>query len=230
MSDKVVFLTGAGISVESGLNTFRNANGIWNTYKLEDVASTAAWKKNPSAVLAFYNERRRAVLEAKPNPAHQAIAWLERHCEVVIVTQNIDDLHERAGSTNVVHVHGEVLKGRSTVDPRLVYSLQKPTLDIGELCEKGSQLRPDVVFFGESIYAFDEARQLIRAASKVIVVGTSLTVFPVAGLVEEAAADAEKYLVSPDSQFVPPGYTFLCGNATTVVPRLVDRWIRGTES
>ncbi|UPG83916.1 NAD-dependent protein deacylase [Luteibacter aegosomatis] len=225
MKETIVFLTGAGISAESGLQTFRDAGGLWHGHRVEDVASPEAWEKDPSMVLAFYDARRRAVRDARPNVAHEAIAALEERCEVIVVTQNIDDLHERAGSRNVLHVHGEILKARSTVDPSLVYRLAKATIDMGDLCEKGSQLRPDVVFFGEGVYALAEARKAMRNARRVVVVGTSLTVFPVAGLVKEAPFDAERYVISPDShQQVPDGYMFLQGKASDEVPRLLRDW------
>lgn len=224
MRDRVVFLTGAGTSVESGLPTFRGSDGLWEGQSLEDVASPSAWAKNPAGVLAFYDARRRAVLAAQPNAAHDAIAALENTCDVIVITQNIDDLHERAGSTNVLHIHGEVLKARSTVDPNLVYPLSKPTIEIGDLCEKGSQLRPHVVFFEEEVIALKEARKAMRSAHRVVVVGTSLQVYPAASLVYEAPSDADRYFVSPDKQGVPNGYMLLRGKATAEVPRLLQEW------
>ncbi|GLQ87285.1 SIR2 family NAD-dependent protein deacylase [Dyella flagellata] len=229
MTDKLVFLTGAGVSAESGLKTFRDMGGLWNEYAIEDVASPEAWRKNPATVLSFYNERRCAVLDAKPNAAHLAIAGLEQRFDVVVITQNIDDLHERAGSTSVIHVHGEILKARSTIDAGLFYRLQKSTIELGDLCEQGSQLRPDVVWFGENVRFMSECEEHLRSASRVVVVGTSLTVYPAAGLVQKAPFDAEKYLVSPEPQKVPYGFRFLRGPASTVVPRIATCWLEGRK-
>ena len=227
MTEKVVVFTGAGVSAESGLKTFRDISGLWNEYAIEDVASPEGWKRNPSAVLGFYNERRQAVLAAKPNDAHKAIASLEAKFDVVVITQNIDDLHERAGSTNVIHVHGEILKARSSVDPSLVYGLTKPAIEMGELCEKGSQLRPDVVWFGEEVRRLEDCVGHFATASRVLTIGTSLTVYPAAGLVKKASFQAEKYLVSPEVQKVPYGFRFLRGSAATVVPHVVTCWLEG---
>lgn len=229
MAEKVVVFTGAGVSAESGLKTFRDMGGLWNEYAIEDVASPEGWEKDPSVVLSFYNERRHAVLAAQPNAAHNAIASLEAKFEVVVVTQNIDDLHERAGSTNVIHVHGEILKARSSVDPSLIHVLTKPTIELGEFCEKGSQLRPDVVWFGENIRFMEECLGHFATASRIITVGTSLTVYPAAGLVKKAPFSAEKYLVSLEPQKVPYGFRFLRGSAATVVPHVVNCWLEGRK-
>lgn len=227
--DKVVVFTGAGVSAESGLKTFRDMGGLWNEYAIEDVASPEGWMRNPSAVLDFYNERRRAVLAAEPNAAHRAIAWLQEAFDVVVITQNVDDLHERAGSTNVIHVHGEILKARSSIDPSLIYALNKSTIELGELCEKGSQLRPDVVWFGEDVRHMAECLEHFATASRIITVGTSLTVYPAAGLVKKARFSAEKYLISPEAQKIPYGFRFLRGQAATVVPHVVTCWIAGRK-
>jgi len=225
--DKVIVFTGAGVSAESGLKTFRDVGGLWNDYAIEDVASPEGWRRNPSVVLDFYNERRRAVLEAAPNAAHVAIARLQDIFDVVVITQNIDDLHERAGSRNVIHFHGEILKARSSIDPSLIYALNKPTIELGELCEKGSQLRPDVVWFGEDVRHMDVCVEHFSTASRIITVGTSLTVFPAAGLVKKARSSAEKYLISPEVQKVPYGFRFLRGQAATAVPHVVTCWLNG---
>ena len=229
MREKVVVFTGAGISAESGLRTFRDMNGYWNEYAIESVASPEGWEANPSAVLSFYNERRQAVLDAQPNAAHIAIAKLERDFDVVVVTQNVDDLHERAGSSKIIHVHGEILKARSTKDQALVYSLTKPTIKLGDLCEIGSQLRPHIVWFGEEAMHMQEATKQFVEASKILTVGTSLTVYPAAGLIKKARFSAEKYLISAEIQEVPYGYRFLRGNATTVVPHVVTCWLDGRK-
>ena len=229
MREKVIIFTGAGISAESGLRTFRDMGGYWCQYRLEDVASPAGWKANPEAVLSFYNERRKAVLEASPNAAHLALAALEEFFEVVVVTQNIDDLHERAGSSNVIHVHGEILKARSTADGSLVYPLTKSELALGDRCELGSQLRPDVVWFGEHVRFIDEAARHFADATKILAIGTSLSVYPAAALVDEARYSAEKYLVAPEAESVPYGYRFIRGNAASVVPHVVKCWSEGRK-
>jgi NAD-dependent deacetylase len=227
--EKIVVFTGAGVSAESGLRTFRDMGGLWHEFAIEDVASPEGWKRNAAIVLDFYNERRTAVLSAQPNAAHEAIARLEAQFEVIVITQNIDDLHERAGSSNVIHVHGEILKARSSIHHSLVYALDKPTIELGELCEKGSQLRPDVVWFGENVRHIDECLEHFSTASKVITVGTSLTVYPAASLVRKARFSAEKYLVSPEAQKVPYGFRFLRGHAATVVPHVVTCWLEGRK-
>lgn len=229
MREKIVIFSGAGISAESGLRTFRDMNGYWNEYPVEEVASPEGWKKNPDVVLRFYNERRKAVLAAQPNAAHSAIVQLEEKYDIVVITQNIDDLHERAGSSNVIHVHGEILKARSSTDGSLIYSLTTPTIELGQLCEKGSQLGPYVVWFGESAQFISESAEHIASASKVLVVGTSLSVHPAAGLVTKAKFSAEKYVISPDVQDVPYGYKFLRGNAAAVVPHVVTCWSEGRK-
>lgn len=187
------------------------------------------WKANPRAVLEFYNERRKAVLQASPNAAHTAIAALEERFDVVVITQNIDDLHERAGSTNVLHVHGEILKARSSVDPSLVYPLATAVIEMGQLCEQGSQLRPDVVWFGEAVRFMDEAAREFARASRVLTIGTSLSVYPAAGLVSKAKPAAEKVLVAPEIDRPPPGYRFFQGKAAAVVPHIARCWLEGRK-
>lgn len=229
MREKIVVFTGAGVSAESGLKTFRDMGGYWHQYSIESVASPAGWKAHPEAVLAFYNERRKDVLRASPNAAHLAIAALETRFDVTVITQNIDDLHERAGSTNVMHLHGEILNARSSVDPSLIHRLESDVIDIGHLCAKGSQLRPDVVWFGEAVRFMDEAAMVFASASKVLTIGTSLSVYPAAGLVDEAKTSAEKYLVAPEHEYTPLGYRLLRGSAAVVVPRVVKCWIAGRK-
>lgn len=229
MKEKIVVFTGAGISAESGLKTFRDMDGLWNQYRVEEVASPEGWAANPSLVLHFYNERRQTVLAAQPNAAHKAIARLEERFDVVVITQNIDDLHERGGSTKVRHVHGEILKACSSRDPSLIYPLQKPTIELGELCEKGSQLRPYVVWFGETIHFINEAAEHFEAASKALIVGTSLSVYPAAGLLRAAKSSAEKYIVSLEHMRRPHGYHFLRVKATEQVPYVVDCWLEGRK-
>ena len=193
------------------------------------MASPAGWKTHPEAVLAFYNERRKDVLRASPNAAHLAIAALETRFDVVVITQNIDDLHERAGSTNVMHLHGEILNARSSVDPSLIYRLKSDVIDIGHLCEQNSQLRPDVVWFGEAVRFMDEAALAFASASKILTIGTSLSVYPAAGLVDEAKTSAEKYFVAPEYEYTPLGYRLLRGSAAVVVPHVVKCWMAGRK-
>jgi NAD-dependent deacetylase len=194
---KVVVFTGAGVSAESGIRTFRDSGGLWEQYKVEDVATLQAWHKNTELVLDFYNKRRRQVLDAKPNAAHIAIAALQNKYQVQVITQNIDDLHERAGSENVLHLHGEIKKSRSTVDASLIYNIEGWELKKGDKCERGSQLRPHIVWFGEMVPAMDEAVQIAGQADLFIIVGTSLEVYPAASLVQFAPYEAKKYLIDP---------------------------------
>ncbi len=229
MREKVVVFTGAGVSAESGLRTFRDMGGYWREYAIESVASPEGWKANPQAVLEFYNERRKAVLQASPNAAHLAIAALEARFDVVVITQNIDDLHERAGSTNVMHVHGEILKARSSVDPFLSYPLATAVIEMGQLCEHGSQLRPDVVWFGEAVRFMDEAASEFGRASRVLTIGTSLSVYPAAGLLGHGKPSAEKYFVAPEIVCPPPGHRFFQGKAAAVVPHIARCWLEGRK-
>lgn len=219
---KVVVLSGAGISEESGLKTFRDSDGLWENYRIEDVATPAGWKKDRNLVLAFYNERRKQVLNAKPNLAHQALADLERKYKVTIITQNIDDLHERAGSQNVLHLHGEIFKSRSTADPGLIYPINGSDLNDGEKCELGSQLRPHIVWFGEMVPALEEAASIISGADIFIVVGTSLAVYPAAGLVDFAPDHSEKYIVDPKAVSLR-GFTAIYEKAGTGIPLLAEK-------
>ena len=194
---KIVVFTGAGMSAESGLRTFRDSNGLWEEYRIEDVATPEAWQRNKPLVLKFYNERLKQVVNTKPNKGHLILADLQKHFDVQIITQNVDDLHERAGSKKVLHLHGEIRKMRSSVDEELVYPIKKQEIKLGELCEKGSQLRPHIVWFGEMVPEMDNAINLIVQADIVITVGTSLAVYPAAGLINYAGPDAIKYLVDP---------------------------------
>lgn len=195
--NKLVVFSGAGISAESGLRTFRDSNGLWEDYKVEDVATPEAWERNPDMVLSFYNKRRKQVIEAKPNAAHYALVELEKKFDVQIITQNIDDLHERAGSKKVLHLHGEIIKSRSSLHPELVYKIRGSEIKMGDTCEKGSQLRPHVVWFGESVPQMESACRLAEKAAVFIIVGTSLSVYPAAGLIEFVPKDTPKYLIDP---------------------------------
>jgi len=196
---KIIVLTGAGMSAESGLKTFRDQDGLWNKYKIEEVASPKAWQREPQVVLDFYNQRRKQLFEVEPNIAHYELVKLEEKFHVQIITQNVDDLHERAGSSNVMHLHGELKKVRSTIDENLVYQMDSWELKLGDFCEKGSQLRPYIVWFGEPVPNFSKASEIAAKAEILIVIGTSLTVYPAALLVNEAPNESIKYLIDPNA-------------------------------
>ena len=191
---KLVVLTGAGISAESGLRTFRDSDGLWEGYNIEDVATPRAWRKDPQLVLEFYNYRRKNVSDAKPNAAHVGLAELEKNYDVTIITQNIDDLHERAGSTKVLHLHGEIFKMRSERDEELVYNI-RGDIRIGDKAADGHQLRPNIVWFEEPVPMIEEAIPVVRSSDIFVVVGTSLVVYPAAGLVNYAPRNIPKYII-----------------------------------
>ena len=196
---KILFFTGAGISAESGLQTFRDSkNGLWNNFKIEDVCTPAAWENNPSLVLDFYNQRRKQCREAKPNLAHKLIAKLETHYEVTVVTQNVDNLHERAGSTKVIHLHGELMKVRSTVDSSLIY-VREDDIVLGDLCEKQSQLRPHIVWFGEGLDSdlLDNSIKEAMNCAVCVVVGTSLQVYPANTLPDYVPFGSQMIVIDP---------------------------------
>ncbi|MEO7175419.1 MAG: NAD-dependent deacylase [Saprospiraceae bacterium] len=194
---KIVMLTGAGISAESGLKTFRDAGGLWEGHAIEDVATPQAFERNPDLVLEFYNQRRRQLLEVQPNGAHRAITELAKRHEVKVVTQNVDDLHERAGNNSVLHLHGELLSVRSTGYPSLKYRWNKDLI-IGDLCSRGHQLRPDIVWFGEAVPLMDQATDWVEEADVVIIVGTSMLVYPAAGLIYSASSNVPIYYIDPN--------------------------------
>jgi NAD-dependent deacetylase len=194
---RIVVFTGAGMSAESGIKTFRDNGGIWEEFKLEDVATPEAWQRNPKLVLDFYNQRRKQVMEAKPNRGHIILAELEKFFDVQIITQNIDDLHERAGSKKILHLHGQIVKSQSSLDPNLVYNMKTSEINFGEKCEKGSQLRPHIVWFGEMVPEMENAIEMMANADIFITVGTSLVVYPAAGLIHYAPPKSIKYLVDP---------------------------------
>ena len=197
MKPRLVAFTGAGVSAESGIKTFRDSDGLWEEYAISEVATPQAWEKNKTLVLDFYNKRRKQILTAQPNPAHLALAALEKKYDVQIITQNIDDLHERAGSKKVLHLHGEIIKSRSTADASLIYPINGPDLNVGDTCEKGSQLRPHIVWFGEMVPAMEMAYVLAEKAELFLVIGTSLAVYPAAGIVDYAPAHIPKFLIDP---------------------------------
>jgi NAD-dependent deacetylase len=194
---KIIVLTGAGISAESGLKTFRDSDGLWEGYNIEDVATPQAWEHNPQLVQDFYNQRRKSVLEAQPNAAHYALAKLQEKYDVTIITQNIDDLHERAGSKNVVHLHGVITRSQSSVDPKLTYPINGWEIKMDEVCELGSPLRAHVVWFGEDVPMIEPAARLCATADIFILVGTSLAVYPAAGLINYVPASVPKYIIDP---------------------------------
>jgi len=191
---KLVVLTGAGISAESGLRTFRDSDGLWEGYNIEDVATPRAWFRNPQLVLDFYNMRRKDVLNAQPNTAHKGLADLEQYYDVHIVTQNIDDLHERAGSTNVLHLHGEILKMRSEENEHNLYPIAAD-IKLGDIATDGAQLRPHVVWFEEAVPMIEEAIPIMQAADMFVLIGTSLAVYPAAGLVDFIKPEVKKYVI-----------------------------------
>lgn len=192
---KLVVLSGAGISQESGIKTFRDGNGLWENHDIMEVASPEGWRKNRALVQGFYNQRRKQAQECHPNEAHKILARLEEHLEVIIITQNVDDLHERAGSSQVIHLHGELSKAQSSINSDLIYPIEGWEITEGQLCEEGSQLRPHIVWFGEPVVKMEEAIQFAEIADYFLVVGTSLQVYPAAGLLNFVPAEAKKFLV-----------------------------------
>ncbi|MEL7145028.1 MAG: NAD-dependent deacylase [Bacteroidota bacterium] len=194
---KIVVLTGAGVSAESGIKTFRDSNGLWEGHDVMEVASPQGWSKNRALVLDFYNQRRKQARDAQPNRGHYALAELEREHDVTIITQNVDNLHEKAGSTNVLHLHGELFKSRSTLDENLVYEMDGWEIKEGDTCEKGSQLRPHIVWFGEMVPMMEPAADIVRQADAFMVVGTSMVVYPAASLIDFVPFGAPKYIIDP---------------------------------
>lgn len=207
--EKLVVFSGAGMSAESGLKTFRDNGGLWENHDVHEVATPEAWARNPDMVLRFYNERRKQLLKAVPNGAHQTVAKLENHYDVTVVTQNIDNLHERAGSKNVMHLHGELMKARSQSNPNYRVVLEKATMDSNDRCPEGLQLRPDVVWFGEPVPMIEVASKVISLADILIVIGTSLNVYPAAGLVFEASRNCKKIVIDPKSNDLQLGADWL---------------------
>ena len=218
---KIVVLTGAGISAESGLKTFRDSNGLWEGHDVMEVASPEGFERNPELVLDFYNQRRRQLLEVEPNSAHLALAALEKKHDVVIITQNVDDLHERAGSSKVIHLHGELLKVRSTFDEHLVMDW-RTDLNLGDFCEHNHQLRPHIVWFGEAVPKMDIAIQQVEAGDVVLIIGTSMQVYPAAGLIQYSRPEARIYFVDPNPSISSSErIKVYAENATTGVPKVI---------
>lgn len=195
---KLVVLSGAGMSAESGIPTFRGGDGLWENHRIEDVATPEAWERDAALVQRFYNERRKGVLAAQPNIGHRVLARLQAYLDVTIITQNIDDLHERAGSKHVVHLHGEITKSRSTKNPMLVYPIEGWEIKMTDRCELGSPLRPHIVWFGEGVPMLEHAADWCAQADIFVVVGTSLQVYPAAGLIHEVPYTAQCFIVDPD--------------------------------
>ena len=222
---KIVVLTGAGMSAESGLKTFRDSDGLWENHNVYDVATPEAWERDPEMVLKFYNYRRKQVRVAEPKTPHVALGKLEQKYNVSIITQNIDDLHERAGSTHVIHLHGEVNKARSSVDSSLVYELDHWEMKMGDTCEKGFQLRPHIVWFGEAVPMIEKAIPIVEMADVVMVIGTSLSVYPAAGLLNYATSSSQKYYIDPKGYEGDNHYPIemIKETAGVGVPRLVDQ-------
>lgn len=219
---KLVVLTGAGISADSGLKTFRDSGGLWEGHDVMQIASPEGWAADPELVLEFYNQRRKQALTANSNDAHLALAELEKDFDVTVITQNVDNLHEQAGSTNVIHLHGELSKVRSSVDESLVYELNGWELKLGDRCEKGSQLRPHIVWFGEPVPMMEEAIAHASQADVFLVVGTSLTVYPAAGLIHFVAPEVPKYLIDPkaSSSLKIPNLSIIQKTASTGMKEL----------
>lgn len=202
MKKKLVVLTGAGISAESGIKTFRDSDGLWEGHNVMDVATPEGWHKNPSLVLDFYNQRRQQLKEVQPNKGHQILAELENDFDVYIITQNVDDLHERAGSLNITHLHGELLKVRSIKDENYILDWQND-LNFGDLDEEGNQLRPHIVWFGEQVPALDKAIAITEQADYFVVIGTSLQVYPAAGLIDFTKQETPIYYIDPKPAKIP---------------------------
>lgn len=219
----ITVFTGAGISAESGLKTFRGDDGLWEGNRIEDVATPGAWHRNPELVQRFYNERRKGCLEARPNLAHYALVELAKYYDVSIITQNIDDLHERAGSAHVLHLHGEIVKSQSSLNPRLTYPIKGDRIEMGEKCELGSQLRPHVVWFGEAVPNMEEAFRIVQQTDMLIVIGTSLKVYPAAQLVYEVRGDCEIVVIDPFAfeNKIPGRVSYIAEKATVGVEKLV---------
>ena len=197
--DKLVVLSGAGVSQESGLHTFRDQGGLWENHSIEEVATPQAFEKNPEKVLNFYNQRRRQLLESKPNEAHQYIAALEQYFDVTVITQNVDNFHEQAGSSNVMHLHGELLKSKSVKNSDKIYD-QTDDIKLGDRDKNGDQLRPHVVWFGEAVPMIPVAMEICKKADIALVIGTSLQVYPAAGLINDVPKNTKIYLIDPDPQ------------------------------
>ena len=224
---KLVALTGSGISAESGLKTFRETGGLWENYDVMQVASYDGWTQDRDLVLRFYNERRQQLKTAKPNNGHAGLVKLEQHFDVHIITQNVDDLHERAGSSNILHLHGELTKVRSTGNENLVYDIGYKEVLAGDICDEGHQLRPHIVWFGEPVPAISEAASIVQEADVVVVIGTSMVVYPAAGLLDYARPEIPVYLIDPNEPggSIYRNYEFIKEKAGTGIEKLINQLI-----
>lgn len=225
---KVIVLTGAGMSADSGLKTFRDSDGLWEGHDVTEVATPQAWERDKELVLDFYNERRQQAHTVDPNKGHKALARLEEQYEVTIITQNVDSLHERAGSTHVVHLHGQLSKVRSEDDPSLIYDIGGDTIELGDTAEDGAQLRPHVVWFGEPVPNMEKAADIVPKADILIVIGTSLVVYPAAGLVDLVADDTPKYIIDPGTPGLRSfsGWEHIKERSAEGTPELVDNLLQ----
>lgn len=224
---KIVALTGAGISAESGIPTFRDANGLWEGHDIMEVATPQAFERNPALVLEFYNQRRKAAIGVKPNAGHLALAALEKHFEVTVVTQNVDNLHEKAGSSKVIHLHGELFKCRSTCAEERVFDMEGWELNLGDCCDKGTQLRPHIVWFGEAVPMMETAIKEASEADIFMVIGTSMLVYPAAGLIDYIGYEVPKYIIDPKLPDVPgrPNLHLLAKKASEGVPEVAQKLV-----
>lgn len=215
-------LTGAGISAESGIATFRDAGGLWEGHRVEDVATPEGWTRNPAMVLEFYNQRRKQATEVKPNRGHEILMELEQHFDVTVITQNVDNLHERAGSSRVIHLHGSLFESRSTSNPALIYPITGWELKQGDVCELGSQLRPNIVWFGEAVPMIEVAAVIASRADIFLVVGTSMAVYPAAGLIDYVPDQVRKYVVDPKKPEIlhVPNLEFIAEKASVGMERV----------
>ncbi len=225
MNPKIVVLTGSGISRDSGLATFRDSGGLWENYSIEEVASVDGWHANRKKVLKFYNDRRKQAASAEPNPGHKALAELQKNFDVTIITQNVDDLHERAGSKNVIHLHGLLREVKSEKDDSIVIDIGSESIHLGDLASDGAQLRPNVVWFGEAVHAMEKVPDIVLTADIFIITGTSLAVYPAAGLAHYAPESAEKYIVDPGhvEMNLPSDWKHLKEGASEGLPKLADQ-------
>ena len=232
---KIVILTGAGISAESGISTFRDTGGLWEQYDINDVCTPEAFERHPELVLDFYNQRREQLLNSRPNEGHYNLVQLEKEYDVQIITQNVDNLHEQAGSTKVLHLHGELMKVRSSGDDHLIYNLNKENYRVlvGDLCEKGFQLRPHIVFFGEAVPLIETAAQLCSNADILMIVGTSLQVYPAAGLIDYAPKHCHKYYIDPQptiSAHAYPKLHLIAEKASTGTAKAISHILSTNEN
>lgn len=224
---KIVFLTGAGISAESGISTFRDSNGLWENYNVEDVASIEGWDRNPELMIQFYNERRAQLANTQPNAAHKLVAELEKYYKVTVVTQNVDDLHERAGSTNIIHLHGELTKVCSDRGKRCVQDIGYAPIKYGTRTADGGMMRPFIVWFGEAVPLMEDAVGEVADADIMVVVGTSLNVYPAAGLLYYARKDTEIYVIDPkEVQPISRNVTFIKEKASVGMKQLFDKLVQ----